>query len=393
MVGGRKKPALIFMWEQFAPYHVDRLEALADRLGEDFDIVGIEVASKSLTYAWPHARSSGRFERHLLFPGANAEEIPWRRKLVRSLGVVRRYRAAGVFMCNQEHPEILAMLFLLKLRGVPCYAMMDVKFDDRQRSVWQEVLKTLVFRTYAGGLVGAERHVSYFRFLGLPGRWISPGYLTVSIDRVRREAATVLAPDGVRHAERHFVVVGRFVERKDIATVIRAYVRFRASHPGTDRRLLLCGSGPTEEELRRIAPDGVDFLGFLDSAAVSRVLARSLVLVLPSRTEQWGLVVNEAIALNIPVLCTDNVGARDQLVRSGVNGFIFEPGNDEGLARLMGLLADDEAMWREFSVACRRFAGDADVGSFIEGVRRLVAPRRTAREIADKAPRGVAAAE
>ncbi len=371
------RPALIFMWEQFAPYHVDRIEAVAEAFGSRFTIVGIEVSARSNTYAWKPAPSGDTFERHTLFTGIEAETIPWRQKLRKSLAVINSYRARAVFLCNQDQKEILAALVLLRLRGVPTYALLDAKFDDRPRKLLQESLKPLVFRLFSGGIAGGERHIAYHRFLGLPAGWIAPGYSAVSTARVRAEAETDLAPAGLPHAERDFVLVARFVDKKDIGTAIRAYARFRALHPQSRRRLVLCGSGASGQALHALADqtgvaDGVVFAGFLDAAAVSRTVARALALVLTSLQEPWGLVVNEAVSLNIPVLCTENVGARDTLVRNGVNGFIVEAGNDEGLARFMGMLADDAALWREMSLACARFAPLADAPAFAAGVGLLV---------------------
>jgi glycosyltransferase involved in cell wall biosynthesis len=372
-----RRPALIFMWEQFAPYHIDRLEAIARAFGDRFTIVGIEVSASSSTYAWKPTPSGTAFERHTLFTGVQVESIPWRQKLRRSLAVINRYQARAVFLCNQDQTEILSALVLLRVRGVPTYALLDAKFDDRPRHVLQESLKPLVLRLFSGGIAGGERHVAYYRFLGLPERWIAPGYSAVSAARVRAEAETDLAPAGLDHAERDFVLVARFVAKKDIATAIRAYARFRAARPGSTRRLVLCGSGATEPALRALADqsavaDGVVFAGFLDAAAVSRIVARALALILPSVQEPWGLVVNEAVSLNIPVLCTENVGARDALVRTGVNGFIVEAGNDEGLARFMGMLADDPALWRDMSLACARFAPLSDVPAFAAGIGQLL---------------------
>ena len=66
------------------------------------------------------------------------------------------------------------------------------------------------------------------------------------------------------------------------------------------------------------------------------MLRKSLALILPSTEEQFGFVVLEALALGIPVIVSENVGARDLHVRTGVNGFIFEPDNEKGLAFFMG---------------------------------------------------------
>ena len=370
--------ALVFMWEHFSAYHIDRLEAVARAFHGRFTVVGIEVAARSRTYAWKPIKGDDSFERHTLFPDGVAEEIPPRRKLRSFLRVLGRYRPVGVFLCNQDQPEILAACALLRLRGIRAYAMLDAKFDDSQRKVLKEAAKQIVFRLYRGGLVAGQRHRDYYRFLGLPQDWARTAYDTVSIERVRRQAGTDLAPGGKPHGERDFVVVARFVPKKNIQTAIRAYARFRATCPGASQRLLLSGSGALETEYRaliaELGVDGVVFCGFLNADAVARTVADAMALLLPSVEEQWGLVVNEAVALGIPVLCSDNVGARDTLVRSGVNGFVLEAGNHEGFAACMALLARDPGLWRRMSLASHALAPLGDVAEFVRGVSEFVRP-------------------
>ena len=374
---GAAPPAVAFMWEQFGAYHVDRLEACAAAFAGRLRVVGVEVASRSRTYAWAPVEGGAGWERHTLFPGQVAEEVPWRRKLARSLSALRACGARDVFLCNQDRPEILALLPLLRLRGVRAHAMLDAKFDDSPRRLAKEALKPAVLRLFNGALVAGALHADYYRFLGMPPGWAHTAYDAISVARVRGASDVPLAPDGPAHAERDFVAVARFVPKKDLPTAVRAFARFRALCPGTSRRLILCGSGPLEAELRRLAArggvsDAVVFAGFLGPDEVARTLAHGLALVLPSVEEQWGLVVNEAVALGVPILCSDNVGARGTLVRTGVNGFVFERGNDEGLAWLMRLVSEDEGTWRRMSLACRRFAPLGDVGEFVRGVGELV---------------------
>lgn len=367
------------MWEQFGAYHVDRLTALVEALGDRYLIVGIEVASASLTYAWKPVEHGGTFERHTLFPDAKAEQVPWRHKMRGFFRVLSQYKAVGVFLCNQEQPEILAICARLRLMRVPAYAMLDAKFDDSPRKVLKEAAKQLVFKLYRGGLVAGQRHLDYYRFLGMPANWAATAYDTVSIERIRSQADRELAPGGKPHAERDFVVVARFVPKKNIPTAIRAYARFRELCPDAKQRLLLCGSGELEPMIRALIAElgvsGVELCGFLDTHAVAAVLADAMALILPSIEEQWGLVVNEAVALGLPVICSDNVGARDTLVRSGVNGFVVEPGNHEGLAFYMALLARDPELWRQMSLASHARAPLGDVSEFIRGVSELIGLR------------------
>ncbi len=395
------RSAIVFMWEQFSAYHVDRLDAVAAAFGDRYTIVGIEIATSSRTYAWSPIASGNNFTRHTLFPGAVCDDVPWPRKLRHAMRAIRTARPSAVFLCNQDKPEIIAALALLRLLGIPAFALLDAKFDDSPRRVLKEAAKRLVLGRFKGGLVAGARSAAYYRFLGMPEGWARTAYDTISLDRVRRLAGTPPAPGGVPHGERDFVIVARFVAKKNLPVAIRAYARFRAlpTCRGRVRRLVLCGAGPLEGELRALATAlGVDadveFAGFLDHEQVARRLGAALSLLLPSVEEQWGLVVNEAVALGVPILCSDNVGARDSLVRVGVNGFMFEPDNDEGLAALMHLVSEDETLWRGLAEGSLRLAPNGDVAEFVRGVSELLgvaaakpvasnAAVRTARHSAD----------
>ena len=76
--------------------------------------------------------------------------------------------------------------------------------------------------------------------------------------------------------------------------------------------------------------------------------------------------------MGVPILCSDRVGARDSLVRAGVNGYVFEPDNAQGLARLMGQISGDETLWRAFAEAALSFAEKGDATRFAEAVAELV---------------------
>jgi glycosyltransferase involved in cell wall biosynthesis len=123
---------------------------------------------------------------------------------------------------------------------------------------------------------------------------------------------------------------------------------------------------------------GVEFRSWLGAEAVAKALATSLALILPSVEEQWGLVVNEALAMGVPILCSDNVGARDSLVRTAVNGYVFESDNSEGLAHLMTRVATDEQEWRRMAEAAAEFSYKGDTCQFVSGVAKVLGHGKSA---------------
>ena len=172
-------------------------------------------------------------------------------------------------------------------------------------------------------------------------------------ERIRRLSQTVPAPAGEPFPKRHFTIVARLIPKKNIATALDAYAMY-AQEAETPRPLHICGSGPLEPELKaQAAALGVEqllsFRGYLQTAEVCATLGDTLALILPSVEEQFGNVIIEAQAMGLPVIVSDNVGARDNLVRSGVNGFVVEPSNAAGFAFFMKLLSTDEKLWRRMS--------------------------------------------
>lgn len=366
-------PAVALVWGQFGPYHRDRCEALTSRLQGRYRVVGIEIASRNDLYGWSDVGAS--FARETLWPGKSWQETTRWQRLKALVAALNRLGSGPVFLCHYDQIEIFLAACWLRLRGRKVFSLHDSKFDDRPRRLWRELIKMAMYLPYHGALASGARAKEYLRFLGLAESRIALGYDTLSLARVRGLAGAPPAPEGAPFAARHFLVIARFVEKKNLMMALAAYDLYRQA-ADAPRALIMIGSGPMEETLRAEAArrnlPGVQFTGFLQEKAIAEFLAQGLALILPSTEEQWGLVVNEAVAMGLPVLCSDNVGARDDLVRSGVNGYVVEPGNAEGLAYLMGRIASDEAEWRRLCEGSNVLAPRADVAHFAEAVSRMI---------------------
>lgn len=376
-IAGDKRQRVLFLWESFGPHHVDRCKACVAHFGEQYQIYGVEIATFDANYQWRGSIGADGFDKITLFPGVVRQKISTWRCFRRILAACLRARAKYVFLCNYDAPAIFLSAIALRLLGRRIVIMQDSKFDDKQRYLGKEALKSLLYRPYHAALVAGYRTKSYLAFLGIPEERIFIGYDTVSTARIRHSAHAQPAPDGLPHDKRHFTVVARFVPKKNLSLALEAYAAYVANQPEAPRELHLCGSGELEPALRqqaeRLQLSGVHFRGYLQEHEIARVLASSLALILPSVEEQHGLVINEAIAMGVPVLASDNCGARDLLVRSGVNGYIFEPDNVAGLAHFMALLDRDSLEWARLALGNRQFEAAADTGLFVEAVGRVLA--------------------
>jgi glycosyltransferase involved in cell wall biosynthesis len=126
---------------------------------------------------------------------------------------------------------------------------------------------------------------------------------------------------------------------------LNAYLVFAGD--GTLRPLL-----ESEARSRGIA-DRVRFLGFVNQSGLPETYAASDILVLPSEYEPFGLVVNEAMLCRCPVIVSDRVGARFDLINEGRTGFVFPCGDIDVLAELLRRALNDRFLLGNMREAVR----------------------------------------
>ncbi|WP_288390600.1 glycosyltransferase family 4 protein [uncultured Acinetobacter sp.] len=365
----RKK--MFFLWENFGPMHADRCDAVAKA---GFDVIGLELFSQSDTYDWI-PESGNTFKKVTLFRDRRPRGIVLLYELIKFR---LKNGKANWFLCHYEWKEIFLFACFLRFMGDQVFTMGCSKFDDWPRNSFREAFKRLFFIPYKGAVGSGVRSRDYFRYHGIPQEKIAVEYNTLSTERIIKLSNTLPAPQGLEFIKRHFTIVARLVPKKNLKIALDAYALYKIDN-NNPRLLYICGSGPLEDELKDYARylniyEQVVFLGFVQTDEIARILGTSLALILPSIEEQFGNVVIEAQAMGLPVLISDVCGARDRLVRTAINGFIFEPDNAEGLAWFMNLIANNDALWRKMCKEASISSLNGDVKMFVNGVRELTNP-------------------
>lgn len=117
----------------------------------------------------------------------------------------------------------------------------------------------------------------------------------------------------------NILYVGRLAEEKNIDFLIKNI----PTHTELKYRLVIVGTGPQIEELKAIPVDyPLVFTGFKEGNDLASIFSQSDIFVLPSNSEPWGLVINEAINMGLAPIVSDKVGCRHELVKN--NGAIFK---------------------------------------------------------------------
>ncbi len=248
-------------------------------------------------------------------------------------------------------PAIAAALWA-RTHGRASVLMTESTAGDHTRTWWKELPKRLALRTlFDWAVTGGAAHVSYLRQLGFPANRIVGCYDVVDNAMFREGAQAVRGREpSVAAVPTYFLYVGRLAEEKNVAGLLASWTAYRAG--GGTWPLVLCGDGP--ERARLVAgvaatpyANDVHFPGLKTSRELLPMYAGAGCFVLPSTREPWGLVVNEAMAAELPVLVSTRCGCSSDLVVPGENGFTFEPTDAAALTRLLhrmeGLSATERA--------------------------------------------------
>lgn len=163
--------------------------------------------------------------------------------------------------------------------------------------------------------------------------------------RVRPELERVLPlSQKTRPTEKPMVAfVGRLVGLKNVPTLIRAFEPLREQ-----AQLVIIGDGPDRDALRSLAPDAL-FTGMLLGDELLAWYNLIDILVLPSNQEAYGAVTGEALMAGAKVAVSSRAGSKD-LVREGVNGFVFEPSDVTSLTDGLGRLLEEVPLNRPLSL-------------------------------------------
>ena len=383
------KPAIAVVFHHIGPYHHARLNAAADRLA----VAGIEWSAKGYD-SWGAADAPGCYQKISLFPEAT-DNHPGKAELWRAFWSALEQANPDVVAVNgwNNFGSLVATDCCVR-RGIPMVVMSESARQDESRTWWKEMIKRRIVALYSAALVGGQRHVEYLVELGMPRERIFTGYDVVDNAYFRRRAEEIRSQKSdVRKQyglpENYFLASARFIEKKNLPTLIRAYAAYRQKSEASGNRpwdVVLLGDGPLREALNSQLSTlnlhrHVRLPGFkqYDELPVYYALAKAFVHA--STTEQWGLVVNEAIASGLPVIVSNRCGCVPELVQG--NGFTFEPTDEHELgSRLlhMASLSDDER--RRLGDASYRIAANFAPERFGEGLEQaaqlaLNQPRKT----------------
>lgn len=185
-------------------------------------------------------------------------------------------------------------------------------------------------------------------------------------------------------SSRNLVCVARLAEDKGQDTLIRAVSLLVPDYP--DLSVEFIGDGIKRQEYEQLVRElnlqqHCVFVGRIDNRKVLQKMASAYALVLPSLSEAYGLVNVEAMSVGTPVVAS-NVGGIPDIVRDGIDGLLFAPGDHHALADKLKRLLSSRDMRDEMGRNARqrfveRFSMDTNIGKLADWFEHIVATERS----------------
>ncbi len=315
-----------------APYRKPMWEAYAKIPNTEFDIYYCAPIESDRKWKVPKAEGV----REIFLRGRT-----FKRSAHLNLEIIKLARRYDLWLIGgYSMPTAQLLIILCKLFRIPYVVIFDgispLKIDMREnplKLIWKRFLVKGCFAWLGNGTVGKL----YAKKLGIPEDRVFNQYLTVDVDRFKsflpeKKQLRLIKRKELGIPEEAFVIlyIGRLVKHKGVQDLIKTFEEL--AFKNETLYLLIVGHGDYEEELKRISDNHprIIFTGNIEYERIHEAYFLSDLFVLPTYDDPWGLVINEALACELPVITTTASGASLEIIDKRL---VVDPGDKAVLAK------------------------------------------------------------
>lgn len=366
-----------------SPYMIPRLNSVANAELFDFDV--FFMAETESNRLWNVYKGKIKFNYRVLkgFQFALGEE----RIIHVNFGLASRLlkrRYDLLVIGSYYQPAALQALFLSKLLKTETMLGIDGSFYYKKHEKWLlKEMKRLIIRSCSGFLVSGKAAFNYVEDLGANPKRIFVAPFPAEHDYFHKEFIRLNPYKKEIKRKKRFpplviLYSGQFIPRKGVLILLQAYAQLQRQMK--DIGLVLIGNGPERKKYENYCEtnkiDNVYFEGFVQKEALPEYYTAADIFVLPTLSDPWGLVINEAMAFGLPVISTNAAGVTYDLVKNGVNGFVVCAGDADSLYIALKRLCDDprlrKKMGQESLIIIQDYTPEKWAEAFINAVKSML---------------------
>lgn len=242
----------------------------------------------------------------------------------------------------------MAYRLIYQVPLVICYERTN--FTERNAQWYRRFYRRLVLKLTGAMSCNGKLSKEYAQTLGMDSRKITTGHMAADTENLKKQLAII--KDEKRKELRKswgnpkmiFLSVGRLVALKGFNQLLEGWSKFSGAYDGTGA-LVIVGSGPEHGELRKMIENlklvSVHLMGDVDYDQIANYYASSDIFLMPTLEDNWSLVVPEAMACGLPVICSIYNGCWPELVQEGRNGWVFDPLETDSIVQVLTKALDN----------------------------------------------------
>lgn len=331
------------LWAHYKAIIFNELQKIITQNKQDTLLV-VQIASieKSRKDLGKLDNSIHQYPYKLLHEGS-LEEISLEKRITGILRAIKDFKPDVVNLTGYYDIASWTVLLYCKFNSIKTILSNESTANDHARNRIKELIKAMIIKQFDGYFNFGTSSENYILSLG-----VSKKKMLVKRNCVDNKALKQIylqhlpsrneQQNLLQIASKNFIFVGRLIDYKNIFHFLEA---FNSAQQKVNENwgVIILGDGELKGELQSFVNEkNIQHISFQDGVSWQQVphyLALSDVLVLPSYSEPWGLVVNEAMACGLPVIVSEKCGCAVDLVINGKNGFTFTPNNLEQLTNIL----------------------------------------------------------
>lgn len=276
-----------------------------------------------------------------------------------NLGTFKKFKALVSFILKYK-PDVvnvtgyaadIAISFTIlfcRLSGIKVVISNESTALESSNNFFKETIKKILVKSSSGFICFGKLAKDYMIQLGAKPQQIIEDKAAV-VDDIRllksfEEAKSNSFKVSEIKTSNNFIFVGRIIEEKNLSSLFNSFDSFKRNDSKfNDWGLIILGDGELkggfQEYVKVKQTENVYFLPSVSWEEVPKYFTLADVFVLPSKSETWGLVVNEAMICGLPIIISDKCGCSSDLLDG--NGLIFESGDEVTLEAHLTQMASD----------------------------------------------------
>lgn len=303
----------------------------------------IFIAEKEKRRDWNIDYTTIKFPYTLLFKGS-IDTINSFAIAKKTWGILEKIRPETSIICDYSNIYGWITLLWAKKNKNNLVFWLDSTINDKKHFFPKEQIKHFFLKHFHLYLAPGKKTKQYLEYMKVAsskiittGYSVNNNFFIEQYQFYKNKKVTLLNELEIKRKQ-NFIFIGRFAPEKNILTLLYSFLE--VSKNNSEWGLILLGDGPLKNEINTFISnndlqDKILLPGFIQQDEIVKYLIASNVFILPSLSEPWGLVVNEAMLAKLPVIVSKKCGCVSELVKEGVNGFSFDPNDAPKLQLLM----------------------------------------------------------